>query len=147
MLTDLMLILLFILIGAECWQRRQQSEIAERLIQRYCQSQKWQVLSIARKSFGIPLILSNLITRQTTFVFEFSDDGITCRESELYLTGLNHPVFRQLDTILTPNEPEASGVVIQMPPRDHLDHPELQDTEDPDSKSDNVIPFSRQNRS
>ena len=59
-MTELLLIFLICLVGAEALQRRQQSELAERLIRHYCQNNDLQLLSVARQSFGIPLLLARV---------------------------------------------------------------------------------------
>lgn len=155
-MTDLMLIFLLCLLGAECWLRRQQSELAERLIRHYCQSQRWQVLSVYRKSFGVPLLLTNFLQRRNTFVFEYSPDGLASQESELYLTGLQLPIFR--DAVTPPHtldDPDAPhGVVIQIPtaqradPQEQAEHTEATDTVEPtEIHENNVIQFPRHHRS
>lgn len=95
-MTELVLLFAISLIGAEAWLRRQQSELAERLINHYCRNRHWQLISIARATFGIPLILSRLTQKPNTFVFEFSIDGVSKQESELYLVGLHQPLFRDI---------------------------------------------------
>lgn len=152
-MTDLMLIFFLCLLGAECWLRRQQSELAERLIRHYCHSQNWQVLSVYRKSFGVPLLLTNFLQRRNTFVFEYSPDGLASQESELYLTGLQLPIFRDAvtprQTLDDPDVPH--GVVIQMPTAhaseqtDHHDTPKV--TEPTELHENNVIQFPRHHRS
>lgn len=153
-MTDLMLIFFLCLLGAECWLRRQQSELAERLIRHYCHSQRWQVLSVARKSFGVPLLLTNFLQRRNTFVFEYSPDGLASQESELYLTGLQLPIFRDAvtppQTLEDPDTPH--GVVIQMPttrpsadPQEQTENAEV--TEPTEIHENNVIQFPRHHRS
>ncbi|WP_024872483.1 DUF3301 domain-containing protein [Tolumonas lignilytica] len=140
-MTDLLLLFLICLIGAEAWQRRQQSELAEHLIRRYCLNADLQLLSIARLSFGIPLLLSRLIQKANAFVFEYSADGVNKAEGELYLTGLQQPIFR-VNPIATetPEHNGTQGIVINMPtPHEHHDTPPPATT-----GTNNVIPFPRQ---
>ncbi len=131
-MTELVLLFTISLIGAEAWQRRQQSELAERLIRHYCQNNHWQLLSVARSSFGFPLLISHLIQKANTFVFEFSIDGVSKQESELYLVGLHQPIFRDLpETFQTfINNGDASKSTNTIEDENHPPH-----------RTDNVIPF------
>ena len=131
-MTELVLLFVISLIGAEAWQRRQQSELAERLIRQYCQNNHWQLLSIARASFGVPLIISHLIHKANTFVFEFSLDGVSKQESELYLVGLHQPIFRDHpETFQTfSNHADASGSTNT-----------IEGENNPTPRPNNVIPF------
>ncbi len=131
-MTELVLLFVISLIGAEAWQRRQQSELAERLIRHYCQNNHWQLISVARSSFGFPLIISHLIRKANTFVFEFSIDGVSKQESELYLVGLHQPIFRDLpetfQTFLTNGDANKPTNTIE-------------GDNNPSHKTNNVIPF------
>jgi len=115
-MTDLLLLFFICLIGAECWQRRKQSELAERLIRHYCKNANLQLLSVARQSFGLPLLLSQVIQKANAFVFEYSADNVGKDEGELYLVGLHQPVFR-VTSPEVPKENDAmdTGIVINMP--------------------------------
>ncbi|MBB6054400.1 MAG: DUF3301 domain-containing protein [Gammaproteobacteria bacterium] len=139
-MTDLLLFFVICLIGAEAWQRRQQSELAERLIRHYCQNANLQLLSVARQSFGIPLFLAQVTQKANAFVFEYSADGVSKEEGELYLTGLHQPVFRVNPAGQNTNRSNGTdGIVINMP-ANHENH------DVPPVKSDhnnNVIPFTR----
>lgn len=82
------------LVAGEFWQRREQAELADRLIRQYCHHQAWQLLSISRQNTGWPLLLAPMVRKTSLFVFEYSCDGQQRDEGELYLTGLRQPVFR-----------------------------------------------------
>ncbi len=82
------------LMAGEFWQRREQAELAERLIRHYCNQQAWQLLSVCREGSGWPLLLAPLARKRSLFVFEYSCDGQQREEGELYLTGLRQPLFR-----------------------------------------------------
>ncbi|NCB57696.1 MAG: DUF3301 domain-containing protein [Gammaproteobacteria bacterium] len=139
-MTDLLLLFLICLIGAEAWLRRQQSELAERLIRHYCQSADLQLLSVARQSFGIPLFLARITQKANAFVFEFSRDGVSTEEGELYLVGLHQPVFRVNPPKQSPSHSnETGGIVVNMPV-----HDENHDSPPVKSDKNNVIPFPRQ---
>ena len=140
MMTELLLIFLICLVGAEALQRRQQSELAERLIRHYCQNNDLQLLSVARQSFGIPLLLARVTQKANAFVFEYSADGVSKAEGELYLTGLHQPVFRFNESESTnSHQSGSSGVVINMPLQ-----PPTRDESVTRTDSNNVIPFRRQ---
>ena len=138
-MTDLLVLFLICLIGAECWQRRQQSELAERLIKHYCKNTDLQLLSIARQSFGIPLCLSRVTQKANAFVFEYSVDGVGKEEGELYLVGLQQPIFRVNPSNLREPEPVCTGIVINMP----TNH-ETNDAAPVIPDHNNVIPFPQQ---
>ena len=134
-MTDLLLLFLICLIGAEAWLRRQQSELAERLIRH-----DLQLLSVARQSFGIPLFLARITQKANAFVFEFSRDGVSTEEGELYLVGLHQPVFRvNPPKQSTSHSNETGGIVVNMPA-----HDENHDSPPVKSDKNNVIPFPRQ---
>jgi hypothetical protein len=135
-MTDLLLLFLICLIGAECWQRRQQSELAERLIRHYCKNTNLQLLSVARQSFGLPLLLSQVIHKANAFVFEYSADNVGKDEGELYLIGLHQPIFR-VNPPEAPKEQDttSTGIVINMPLNNE------QSESQPAIHSNNVIPF------
>ena len=113
------------LLGAEAWLRRQQSELAEQLIKQYCRRNQWQLISVARANFGVPLLLANILKRPNAFAFEYSQDGVNKFDSEFYLTGLQQPIFRDIplwptttregDIIEHSQEPQQTDNVIQFP--------------------------------
>ena len=138
-MTELLLIFLICLVGAEALQRRQQSELAERLIRHYCQNNDLQLLSVARQSFGIPLLLARVTQKANAFVFEYSVDGVGKEEGELYLVGLQQPIFRVDPSNQREPEPVRTGIVINMPP-----HHETNDSAPVTPEHNNVIPFPPQ---
>ena len=96
---------------------------------------------MARQSFGIPLLLARVTQKANAFVFEYSADGVSKAEGELYLTGLHQPVFRLNETepVSSPQHETSSGVVINMPLQPiSRDEPVIR------SDNNNVIPFRRQ---
>jgi len=137
-MTDLLALFLICLIGAECWQRRQQSELAERLIKHYCKNTQLQLLSVARQSFGMPLCLSRVTQKANAFVFEYSADGVGKEEGELYLVGLQQPIFR-VNPVVREDEPVTSGIVINMPTQ-----PDTTTATPVATDRNNVIPFPQQ---
>lgn len=121
------------LIVAEFWQRRQQSELAERLVRHYCTRQDWQWISTARdESEWLPLLLRRLINRPSCFIFEYASHDDAVLQGALFLTGMRQPVFRV--SSITDGE-----------------KPVQEDNQDPkhsDSRyDDNVIPFPLARRS
>ncbi len=94
-MSDSVFLLAVLLIAAEFWQRRRQSELAERLITHYCQREQWQLISVARHEGELlPLLLRMLLRRASCFIFEYSEEGEERLQGELFLTGLQAPLFR-----------------------------------------------------
>ena len=94
-MSDYAFLLALLLIAAEFWQRRRQSELAERLISHYCQREQWQLISVARHEGELlPLLLRMLLRRASCFSFEYSEEGEERLQEELFLTGLQAPLFR-----------------------------------------------------
>ena len=94
-MSDYTFLLALLLIAAEFWQRRRQSELAERLISHYCQREQWQLISVARHEGELlPLLLRMLLRRASCFSFEYSEEGEERLQGELFLTGLQAPLFR-----------------------------------------------------
>lgn len=84
-----------LVIVFEFWQRRQQAELAERLIAQYCGREQWQLISIARHEAEImPLLLRMLLRKPSCFSFEYSEVGEDRSQGELFLTGMRQPLFR-----------------------------------------------------
>ena len=98
-MSDYAFLLALLLIAAEFWQRRRQSELAERLITHYCQREQWQLISVARHEGELlPLLLRMLLRRASCFCFEYSEEGEDRLQGELFLTGLQAPLFRTQST-------------------------------------------------
>ena len=94
-MNDYVFLLALLLIATEFWQRRRQSELAERLISHYCQREQWQLISVARHEGELlPLLLRMLLHRASCFCFEYSEEGEERLQGELFLTGLQAPLFR-----------------------------------------------------
>lgn len=120
-------LLLIGLIVAEFWQRRQQSELAERLVRHYCARQSWQWISLARdESEWLPLLLRLLFKRSSCFMFEYTAQDDYVHQGALFLTGLRNPVFRDQATPVTSAQPDADNMM---------------DDVSPSERADNVIPF------
>nr|MBP8127666.1 DUF3301 domain-containing protein [Aeromonadaceae bacterium] len=98
-MSDYAFLLVLLLIAAEFWQRRRQAELAERLITHYCQREQWQLISVARHEGELlPLLLRMLLHRASCFCFEYSEEGEERLQGELFLTGLQAPLFRTQST-------------------------------------------------
>lgn len=120
MTVELFLALLGLII-AEFWLRRRQAELANRLIEQYCQRQHWQLLSVARHEEELmPVLLRTLLKKSACFVFEFSVEPQSAHRGELLLQGLHAPLFR-LPPLATPLPQEqtvpAADNVIPFRPR------------------------------
>lgn len=93
---------ILLVIAMEFWQRRQQAELAERLVNQYCGREQWQFISIARhESEVMPLLFRMLLRKPSCFTFEYSEAGEDRAQGELFLTGLRQPLFR----VAHPREP------------------------------------------
>ena len=92
---ELSFLFVLVLIVSEFWQRRRQAELAEQLIQQYCQREQWQLISVARHEGELfPLLGRMLLQRASCFCFEYSEEGEQRLQGELFLTGLQSPLFR-----------------------------------------------------
>ena len=107
---------MLVLIGTEFWQRRRQAELAERLITHYCQREQWQLISVARDEGELlPLLVRMLLQRTSCFCFEYSEEGEQRLQGELFLTGLQSPLFRVATPSNTGNSSSNASNVIQFP--------------------------------
>ncbi len=113
---ELGLLCILVLIGTEFWQRRRQAELAERLITHYCQREQWQLLSVARDEGELlPLLVRMLLQRTSCFCFEYSEEGEQRLQGELFLTGLQSPLFRVATPSQGGDSPSSASNVIQFP--------------------------------
>ena len=113
---ELGLLGMLVLIGTEFWQRRRQAELAERLITHYCQREQWQLISVARDEGELlPLLMRMLLQRTSCFCFEYSEEGEQRLQGELFLTGLQSPLFRVATLSNAGNSSSNASNVIQFP--------------------------------
>nr|WP_086939085.1 DUF3301 domain-containing protein [Thaumasiovibrio occultus] len=87
MISNLLLIVLFVAAGSLFWQQRKQSESAQRLIHNRCEQLGLQLLSVSRGRYRwrSPEGQRGWFTQ---YHFEFSADGHDHYEGQCWLNGL-----------------------------------------------------------
>ncbi|WP_296048796.1 DUF3301 domain-containing protein [uncultured Alteromonas sp.] len=86
-LFDVLLLVLLCAGAAFFWRIRTISECANQYLQRYCEQQRLQLVSVARKSTR-PMFFRGKLDWRSEFLFEFSSTGDDCYQGELVLNGL-----------------------------------------------------------
>ncbi|GGQ34553.1 DUF3301 domain-containing protein [Shewanella litoralis] len=111
MMSDFLLIVALVVVGAFFWQLRQMAELSRRVAEQSCKKQNVQMLAIAMESARPSIGGSTGICWKATFMFEFSTDGINQYRGHIMMHGnrvtkIQWPIFPEPEWM---DAPMASG--------------------------------------
>ena len=95
-LTDILFLLALVVVMAQFWRIRAITEAANRYVNKYCEQQNLQFISIARNKTRIGIVRGKPDWK-TQFVFEFSGNGEDKHQGVVEMEGL-----REVSTIVPP---------------------------------------------
>ena len=87
-LADIVLLLVIVVVAAQFWRIRAIAEQAKAYLQRYCEKNQLQLISVARHKTRLGIHRGKLDWR-SEFYFEFSGNGEDSYQGVLVMSGLS----------------------------------------------------------